>query len=101
MSFIALGDSQARKVVQLPGFAGSSVSGEPSGCFRNDDDDVVALSQEDMDKASRAKSLRPMERKKWSLAADVHLMAVGERHEHIHAVQVVQTEFNPFNFYKR
>ena len=78
MSFIALGDSQASKVVELPGFKGSYVSGEPSDCDRNDRDDVVALSQEEVYKASREKHLRPMDRKKWSLGADLHLMAVGE-----------------------
>ena len=64
MSFIALGDSQASKVVELPGFKGSYVSGEPSDCDRNDHDDVVALSQEKVDKASREKHLRPMDRTK-------------------------------------
>ena len=79
MSFIALGESQAsKKVVELPGFKGSYASGEPSDCDRNDRDDVVALSQEEVDKASREKDLRPMDRKKWSLGADLHLMAVGE-----------------------
>ena len=41
MSFIALGDSQASKVVQLPGFKGSSVSGEASDCDRKHEKSVV------------------------------------------------------------
>ena len=34
MSFIALGDGHASKVVELPSFKGSSVSGEASDCAR-------------------------------------------------------------------
>ena len=64
MSFIALGDSQASKVAELPGFKGSYLSGEGFDCNRSDHDRVVALTQQEVDKASAEKLLRPTYSKK-------------------------------------
>ena len=81
MSFSALAGSQASKVMELPGFKDNYLSGEGSDGNRSDHDGVVALSQQEADKASRKKSSRPKEIKKWSLGADMHLMSVDE---HLH-----------------
>ena len=50
------------------------------GCdgSRSGDDDVVAFSQQEADKASRKKSSRPRNNKKWSAGADLHLILIGK-----------------------
>ena len=58
MSFVALGDNEASKVAELPGFKGGYLSGEGSDCNRSDHDNVVSLTQQEADKASREKPSR-------------------------------------------
>ena len=64
MSFIALPDSQARKVAELPGFKGSYLSGEGFDCNKRGHDELVALTQQKVGKASAENLLRPRDSKK-------------------------------------
>ena len=76
-----LAESQATKVSELLGFKDNYRSSEGSDSNRNGYVDVVTLSQQGADNASRKKSLRPREIMNWSLGTDMHLISVGE---HLH-----------------
>ena len=70
-------------MTELLGFKNNYLSGEGSDGNRSGHDDVAALSQQKVDKASRKKPSRPRENKKWNLGADMHLMSVDE-HLHVY-----------------
>ena len=53
MSFSAAGESQTCKVTKPPGFKGNYFLGKGSDGTRSGHDDVVALSQQEVDKVSR------------------------------------------------
>ena len=65
-------------MTELPDFKDSYLSVEGSDDSRSGHDDIVSLSQQEVDKASREKPSRPRENMKWNLGADMHLISVGE-----------------------
>ena len=68
-------------MTELPGFKDNYLSGEGTDDSRSGHDDVVSLSQHEVDKASREKPSWPRENMKWNLGAAMHLISVGE---HLH-----------------
>ena len=59
MSFSTAGESQTCKVTEPPGFKGNFFLGEGSDGNRSGHDDIVALSQQGVDKVSRKNPSRP------------------------------------------
>ena len=79
MSLSAAGESHTSKFVELPGFKdnyrlGKGFDGNRRGHYYN----VVALDQQEVDKASRKKPSQPRYSKKWSVGADLHLKLIDE-----------------------
>ena len=82
VSFSAAGAILPSNVVELPGFIDNYLSCEGSDDNKIGHVDVVALSQQEADKASKNMPSRSRDNKQWSKGFNLHRMLIGE---HLHA----------------